>query len=265
LCILIGGEVNKGKIMLKKLRHKELLDYFELLGKGQLVHKSIVYKFGRNSAATNNTAVWDGETNYTFLTQASKLKIKSVSPDDTNITGSGAHTVRIYGCDAQYNPIYEDVELNGITDVLTNKSFLRTFRGKIINGADHTVFGSNHGDITMTSVDGNILQAKILTGKGQTLMAIYTIPAGYTGLIWQASGGVGKGKACTTELRVREYGGVFQVKGIRDHYQNSFQQSYKAPTKVNEKSDIVFTTGVSASFMVELIKNEEYYYEYGFS
>ena len=70
--------------------------------------------------------------------------------------------------------------MDGTTTVTTTQQFLRVFRMSVETAGS---FGNNEGTITATYTGGADVAATISPGNGQTLMALYTIPAGYTGYL----------------------------------------------------------------------------------
>ena len=91
--------------------------------------------------------------------------------------GTGARTVRIYGLDADWNRQDEEVILDGVTPVNTVGSYLRVFRMRVTSAG---AGGINAGLITATAATDATISAAIAIGVGQTLMAVYSVPAGYT-------------------------------------------------------------------------------------
>ena len=81
--------------------------------------------------------------------------------------------VVIEGLNENYQPQTETVTLTGTTAVTTDNTFVRVFR--------MATDALNVGDITarVTSASGTVV-AQIDVGYGQTLMAVYTVPAGKT-------------------------------------------------------------------------------------
>jgi hypothetical protein len=77
----------------------------------------------------------------------------------------------IDGLDANFVRQFETVYLNGTTAVVTTKSFLR------INSVTTTA-GNAVGNVTFTR--GSTVIAQVNAGLGQTQMAVYTVPAGFT-------------------------------------------------------------------------------------
>lgn len=135
-------------------------------------------KFGRNPLITSNTTedIWDGGGTWVAPTQARVHNIVSSSANDA-AAGTGARTIRIYGLDASWNAQSEAVTLNGVTPVATTGSYTRIFRMNCTSwGSGQT----NAGDITATAVTDATVTAQISTGNNQTLMAIYTVPTGFS-------------------------------------------------------------------------------------
>ena len=120
---------------------------------------------------TTEVPIWDGEGAYTYLTAATIINVVSDDATDT-LLGVGARTVKIFGLDANWNPIDEVVEMNGLTIVPTTKEYLRVFRAFVVtSGGNGFIDGANAGNITCSS--GATIQAKIGIGNGQTLMSMF--------------------------------------------------------------------------------------------
>lgn len=225
------------------------------------------FKFGRSVAVTTTESViWDDGGNYTFLTAAEKMDIVSDDVNDT-VLGSGARTVVIFGLDANFEEIIEIVVMNGTTIVTTLQSFIRVFRVLVLtSGTNDPINDANKGNITITSNSTTALQAKILINNGQTLMTVYTVPAGKTAYVTGASLSCGQGKECLFKGKFRngptsEY--AFSVKFAIDLYQSSYFGTFANPLRVPEKTDALWTAQTSvgtidatASYGMILIDNE---------
>ena len=143
---------------------------------GRIPGKASVNKFGINTDIANGTEeiVWSPSGSYTFSTTADITHIVS-----GNVGDSG--TVEVQGLDTNWDLLTQTKALNGTTSVALDTALLRVFRMKYQDAA------TNIGDIqcgvgaTTTSFAAANLRAQIDATTGQTLMAIYTIPAGKTG------------------------------------------------------------------------------------
>jgi hypothetical protein len=83
--------------------------------------------------------------------------------------------------------------------------------------------------------------ARITATKGQTLMAVYTIPAGYTGYLYKGTASAQSGADATGNMFVRFFGQqsfrtqhTFEVGGTGGQYTYEFT----FPPPIPEKSDI---------------------------
>lgn len=136
-------------------------------------------KFGRNPDIDSSTTpedIWRGGGLYPFPLAPQILQIASDNANDT-AAGTGARTVRISGlCD---NWLFqdEDVTLNGTGTVESTLPFVRVFRVKVLTAGTRKI---NEGTITITYKDDATTAALVGPDEGQTLLAIYTVPAGYT-------------------------------------------------------------------------------------
>lgn len=233
---------------------------------GEYTNISAFFKFGRSSnIGLTESVIWDGGGDYIFLSSAEFINVVSDNINDTAL-GSGARTLIIYGLDSNFNEISEIITLNGTTHVKSVKEYLRLFRAIVISSGTNTVVnGGNIGTISFTGFTSSTLQAKIIPNQSQTLMAVYTVPAGKTGYITGGTFSVGSGKSCTFRGRARDNKVVnapFNNILILDIYQTSLDIKLNTPYKVTEKTDIAITgidgtpaISASASFGIILINN----------
>ena len=223
--------------------------YLEV-AKEKIEGHSSQFKFARSVAITDvESVVWDNGGDFPFLTAAETLDIVSDSADDAS-AGSGARTLLVYGLDSDYLEVSELVTLNGLTPVTTTQTFLRVYRALVVtSGTNSGLTGNNAGTITISGHTTTQVQAKILPNNGQTLMAVYTIPAGKTGYVTGVSFSAGQGKQCLFKAKFRNGPGssyAFSVKYVIDLYENSFFGQLGVPLRVPEKTDIVITASTTS-------------------
>ena len=132
-------------------------------------------------------------------------------------------------------------------------TFSRVFRARKVNA-------SNVGTITINV--GGSLAAQILPGNGQTLMSVYTIPAGYTGYLLKFQGSADKSTAVQFKFFSRPEGGAFNLKGQwGTQGGNPVTYDYPVPLSFAEKTDlkVEVTTGnncgCGAIFDILLVRN----------
>lgn len=247
---------------------EDLKDYHTEIARGNVAGQSSIFKFGRSEAITSTESViWDGGGDYTFLDNAEKMTIVSTSTDDT-FGGSGAWNLLIQGLDENYTEITEVINLSGTTEVNTTQEFLRLNRMLVINsGTNSPTTDANQGIVSATGSETSILQAQIKVNNGQTLMAIFTTPAGKTGYVTGLSLSTGQGKQVFYRAKIRNgktNGNAFSIKFTMDMYENNFFGTLVVPLKVPEKTDVVITGTTtsgsvdgSASFGMILIEGIE--------
>lgn len=164
----------------------------------------------------------------------------------------------LVGLDEDYNEQIEQLVLSNTSSVNSTKSFKRLYRAYIDNGSS-----TNVGAVTVQKSSTTVL--KINAGLGQTLMSIYTVPAGKTGYLIHGACSCQAGADATGNMFVR-YGGTsafrvghsFEVSGTGGQYDYTFG----IPIPVPEKSDIDVRANVrsnnarvTASFDILLIDN----------
>jgi len=173
-----------------------------------------LFKFGFNPDIDNSLeTIWSEGGLYSYLSAATVLKVSSSSANDTS-AGTGARTVELFGLDADYDEINEIVTLNGQTAVNTTQSFLRVYRMIVrsagTGGTNAGVIYAGTGTVT-AGVPAN-KYATVAVGDGQSLMALWTVPRGYTAYLFQTNVTAActtSNKLLTTTIVARPSGEVF--------------------------------------------------------
>ena len=203
------------------------------VAKGQFDDISHAHPFGAVPAMSQNQTgtVWDvNDTTYPWASwdTAGTLSIPAVNASDNG------KQITIEGLDANYEIISENVGLSSSSTVTTVKEFKRISRAYMHNGS-----ATNVGNINIQK--SAVTVCRITAGKGQSLMAIYTVPAGHTAYILQGACSCQSGADATGEMFVRYFGSssfraghTFEVSGNGGAYLYEFC----IPVKIPEKSDI---------------------------
>lgn len=203
---------------------------------------SHIHKFGAVPAMSqNNTGtIWDvNDTVYpwTAFSSETTLTVDRASASDAD------KQVLIAGLDGDYNQISETVTLTSATGNATTKSFIRVYRAFMTNGS-----ATNVGNISVKA--STTVVAQITAGKGQTLMAIYTVPAGYSAYVLKGVATCQDGADATGDMFVRYFGESafrvghsFEVCGDGGEYMYDFG----IPLRIPEKSDIDIRASVRSN------------------
>lgn len=189
---------------------------------------SSIHKFGENRELNSSPeTIWSAGGLYPWsaLTSAQTLYVLSTSGSDTG-------TLEIQGLNANYELLTETVTMTGLTAVTTSTPFLRVFRC-IYRGS------SNVGTVTLRtlSASGTIV-AQVDAEEAQTLMSVYTIPAGFLGYLKTWTAGTGKNDDATVKIYARPLDEVFQIKDQIHVYQSTFIKDFTVPIFLNQKTDI---------------------------
>ena len=192
-------------------------------------NSKIVHKFGANfdiDQASDPESVWTGGGLYPWsaLATAQTIYCLSTSASDTAV-------LRIEGLDSSYHEISETVTLTGTSAVTTTNQFIRVFRMTYEDGA-------NLGTITARTVSASgTIVAQIDIGYAQTLMAVYTVPAGHTGYLVALDSTIDSNKNAQLLMYHRLFGKPFRIAHLAEtsgHYRYDFH----APLRIPEKTDI---------------------------
>jgi len=214
--------------------------------RGDMPKMSGIDKFGYlDAASTAYKTVWDGDSIYAYPSSAVAMTVASAA----GATDNGVE-VTIQGLDGDYNELNETVTLAGTGTATTTGTFLRINRAFVSNGQAAT------DDIGIQNTGVNY--AIILSEYQQTLMAVYTVPAGKRGYLVSGNVSVEKSQPVVAKLMVRLIGGVFRAQGIISTFGVPFQRTWNLPPVFPEKTDIEIrakagaTTSIAAGFEVLL-------------
>ena len=232
------------------------MSYTYDIAEGNVPDHEAYNKFGQNSAVGARLEdIWDGAAVYEYLADDTfaTMYISSSDSDDQSIT------YEVTGVDSDYSLSTVTVTLDAsdgqtfvpLTSGAADDKWWRIFRvrnssstpavGDIYVSKDNTDTGPN--GIPDNAAD---IQAKILIGKEQTLMALMTIPndccKGYMTSFYASTSVV---KATQVEIYVRPFGGVFNVKGAISINAGYAQHKWDFPVPVEAKSDIAIRASAS--------------------
>lgn len=221
-----------------------------------------VHKFGAVPSMSQNASgsVWDVDDTYYpwdafdtpgILTITTTAKNGSSSTDDDGVT------VHVLGLNENYEEVEDTFVIAGGAATGT-VSFKRVYRAYIDGGE------ANQTNINVLRGGTEVLRINI--GKSQTLMAIYTVPAGKTGYLLQGTSTCASNADATVDMYVRYFGqDSFRIGHTAEVSGTGGQYSYQfgVPIRIPEKSDLDIraevrsnNARVTAAFDIVLVDNE---------
>jgi len=201
------------------------------IARGLIKGASSIHKFGAVPQMSINTTgtCWDkNDTLYPWsaFSSASVLTAQAVNASDDG------KILTVEGLDSNYEPQTDTITLSSSGTAATTKQFLRVYRGYISTGAN------NVGVIDVRVGATTVLYINI--GLAQTLMLIYTVPAGKELLLLKGACTSQSGADASGFFYVRFFGQTafriqhtFEVSGS-----DGYEYDFTVPFVVPEKSDI---------------------------
>mgnify|MGYP000070373959 FL=1 len=184
-----------------------------------------INKFGATDGDITAGTIWDGNNAAVAYPYPADSVVAVASTQN-----SGA-AVLVQGLDANRIAASETINIGATGSTV----FSRIFRANMVDT-------NNDADVSLTM--GGTEAARIIEDKSQTLMAVYTVPAGKTAYLIKAQ--MGSDKASTNAslkyalmARDTDDGNVFQIKGISYFAgAKNVVVVYPVPLKFEEKTDI---------------------------
>ena len=240
---------------------------------------SVVDKFGENPQIDTGTTpedIWEGGGLYNYDADGT-APIERVVSNNAADTGN----LNVQGLDIDGNMVSQTVTLNGTTPVLLPTPLWRCFRMINVGTADlvgtvYAYIGTTAPTAVPPATADSQTRAIINNGNNQTLMSLYTIPAGKVGFLYR--GELGMSRAQTTgavqlSYYSRRYGGVFTVKkrvDVTNQGSSIFQDIRSFPDTIPALTDIRLTVedvssngaGVFGTFDILLVDQDEFPTDY---
>ena len=201
------------------------------IAQGEVNGHSGEHKFGAVPAMSQNQTgtIWDiNDTTYPWSSwsSAGTVTIPAVNASDNG------KKVTIVGLDADYNAQSEEITVSSSAAVTSTNSYIRLYRAYVSEGATNVAaINVQKSSVTVLRINANM---------GQTLMAIYTVPAGYTAYLVQGTATVQDGADATGNMYVRydgqdafRIGHSFEVAGDGGQYFYKFAVPIKLPAKTD--------------------------------
>ena len=236
------------------------------VAEGQVTGATSLFKFGFNADVdTTEETVWSGGGDLVYPGAAGEVSISSDDTNDVNPGGTGARTIKVQGLDANYLEIEEDIALNGQTQVVTTKEYLRIFRAYVLTAGSN---GGTAGTVYVGTTGATAgVPAVIYASFGsanQTQMAVYTVPASkklYVDDITFTAALSAADHSVTAKFKTREVAtNTFRTQFIQVMQSDNNVSPFNYPLAIPAKTDIecravASTTNnqVSASFQGVLI------------
>jgi len=200
------------------------------IASGDVTGYSHINKFGYSDSILNLSTVWDGQNIYTYSTSAGPVTVES----DASTNGDDGAIIEVQGLDSSYNLVTQDITISGATGTGTT-DLIRVFRARVKDAAAGET--TNVGEIDI-DIDG-ALRARILEEKGQTLMAVYTVPAGKTAYLLNVTMSVDKNVDAIFQLMAQTHDdGAINIKGQFGTFGTPINHPYPIPLRFTEKTDI---------------------------
>jgi len=157
---------------------------------GRVPGTSVVHKFGRNSAVgtTYVPISFGGLYNTPQVAAATTLRVKAGNAAD-DAGGAGAREITLQGLDETGAEVIETVATAGASaSSATSATFIRLYRFFVSASGTYATqtTGSHTADIVIENGAGGTDWATIDSGnfpKGQSEIAVYSVPLGKTGYI----------------------------------------------------------------------------------
>jgi hypothetical protein len=224
---------------------------FELqVSRGQVPYHSPqnIFGYGTTPATAGLfRTVWENmaTTEYVFPSSAVSMNLVSTAAGDTA-------TITIVGLDANYNPLTENLVLNGTTNVPAVNQYFR------INNMFVSVGSATNPSGVITLINGGVTYAQINTGVfngttsslGASQQAVYTVPAGYTFYGWRYSAYSsfnGNSTNYTTYRAITNSSSGVQKLIVATPFNTTYEVQRHFPFAYTEKTDLRFQIASSAA------------------
>lgn len=180
-------------------------DFRLRVARGTIPGVSAVHIYGRNpSVDTTERVLWSaGAAAYTWLSAASTVRVKAGGNAADTLAGAGARKVLVRGLNSSWTETTEELSLAGASaSSPTSTSFFRVLEAYVSEAGTYAT-PVNTGDILIETTGGTEV-ARLLAGRAQSRLGLYTVPSGYTLYLTRILVSVEGNKSATLRLTQRQ-------------------------------------------------------------
>jgi len=208
------------------------------VAQGTVTGATALNKFGFNADVdTTEETVWSEGGYLAYPPSAGEVYISSSDANDVASTGTGVRTIKVQGLDANYVEIEEDISMNGQTQVVTTKEYLRIHRAyTLTSGSNGASAGTIYVGTTGATAGVPPTVYASFGDSNQTQMATFTVPANKTlyvdDVVFTAAISLANNSA-TVKLVTREFGtNSFRTRVIETVQSNSNSVPFTYPLAI---------------------------------
>lgn len=167
---------------------------------------------------------------------AAVVEVVSSSAADA-AAGTGARTVRVWGLDANWDELTEDITLNGTTPVLGTKLFFRINTVSVLTAGTGL---TNAGNITLRDASAGTTRSYIALGVSVSEVGLFSVPARHTMLAtsWLVSSRIATAVAAHIDLAMYSTEAGVRKIDWRMSATNLMSADLGTPHVWHEKTDI---------------------------
>lgn len=245
---------------------------------GRIPGHEIIHKFGSNVAVSTTLSVVASGGIYQTPTAPVTLYATSTSANDS-AAGSGAQQIIVEYLDTSWNRQVGTIEMNGLSQSTSSISgVMRVFRAKVARSGSYAnaTTPSQQGTITIHENGGSPVYATLPElssgfGSGQSLIAVYTVPANHTAFVLKFIVSAASNQTTDVYFFSRSnaddvtapYGGVMRAANVYSGLNSTVGLEHLTWEQYPEKTDMGFMAKVSsgngscsAEFEFMLINND---------
>jgi len=214
------------------------------VAQGKVTGAASLNKFGFNADVdTTEETVWSQGGNLAYPPSAGEVYISSSDTNDTAGSGTGVRTIKVQGLDANYLEIEEDISMNGQTQVVTTKEYIRIYRAyALTTGSNGASAGTIYVGTTGATAGVPPTVYASFGDSNQTQMATYTVPASktlYVDEITFTAAIASANNSATVKFKTQEYGtNTFRTRFIQVLESNTTVAPFAYPLAIPAKTDI---------------------------
>ena len=141
-------------------------DYFDDLAHHDIPTSESIIQFGEATIGVTRSDIWPLSEEWEIVigVTGEQLKICSNDVEDTFSTGSGGHTITLFGLDENFDNIIETLLLNGINPIYSTNLYSHLNRAYITSSGDYHI---NKGEIHIHNTE-NVTKGYIKCDDGVT-------------------------------------------------------------------------------------------------